>query len=114
MAILSAVPEGSNVLDLEAARVARSEARGDIKQFLKLTVGYVEVLPEIPLDAAYLFKDEMVKEGLMMLLADPADIDLVWSGLTGDDFQSIVEYASSKSLGESLAYPELLTKILRR
>ena len=106
MAILSKLPEGASVLDLDAARVARQEARaaqglGD--PFIKLEAGYVQVVPEVPLAAAYLFQDERIKEGLELLFADKADAEAVWPTLTAGDFEAILNFITGKTPGESLA-----------
>ena len=106
MAIISELPNGASVLDLDAARVARAEARaleGKGSSFLKLAAGYVEVHPEVPIAAAYLFKGENIREGLEMLLVDPADIDILWPTLTAEDFQSVVGFITGKTPGESQA-----------
>jgi hypothetical protein len=106
MAIISKLPEGASVLDLDAARVARQEARaaqglGD--PFIKLEAGYVQVAPEVPLAAAYLFQDGNIKDGLELLLADKADVDVLWPILTAGDFEAIVNFITGKTPGESLA-----------
>ena len=106
MAVLANAPEGAEVLDLDAARAARAEARaadGKGAPFLKVSAGYIEVHPEIPLAAAYLFAEEKVREGLALVLVDQADVDTLWPTLTADDLRAIVEFITGKSLGESLA-----------
>jgi hypothetical protein len=106
MAIISKLPEGADVLDLDAARVARVEARaaqGLGTRYIKLSAGFVETLPEVPLAAAYLFQDEQVKDGLALLLADPADVEVLWPTLTADDLKAVVEFISGKTPGESQA-----------
>lgn len=101
MAILKSVAEGSETLDLGAARSARIEARGDVKRYIKLTAGYVEVLPEIPLSAGILFKNQDIQGGLAGMLLDPTDADLILKdGLTDDDLTAIAVFMSGKSLGE--------------
>jgi hypothetical protein len=104
MAIVADLPNDADVLDLGAARKARAEVRaaeGKGSLFLKLSAGYVEVHPEVPLDAAIRFQAEDLKGGLGMMLVDPADADVLFAeGLTATDLKEIVEFASGKSLGE--------------
>lgn len=100
MAILESVPEGAKVIDLDAARVARAEAR-ESKTYVKLSVGFVEVKPEIALESAEAFMEERIREGISFLLADPADVDVLYKdGLSAEDLGVIVEHISGKSLGE--------------
>ena len=110
MTILKKVPEGAQVLDLGAARVARAEARaaeGKGSIFLKLAVGFVEVKPEFAVTVAFDFKDERIKEGLEGVLVDPADVDALFAdGLTGQDMEAISQFIAGKPLGESLASPK--------
>jgi hypothetical protein len=106
MAVLSSLPEGANVLDLDAERVARQEVRvaqGVGASFVKVSAGFIEVKPEIPLAAAYALKDEQIREGLGMLLADPADVDALWPVLSAEDFQSLINFITGKTPGESQA-----------
>lgn len=106
MAIISNLPEGANVLDLDAARVARAEARakdGKGWPFLKLSAGYVAVHAEIPVAAAFLFGEQKIREGLQLVLVDPEDIDLLWEDLTAEDMNEIANFITGKSLGESQA-----------
>jgi phage-related tail fiber protein len=103
MSILKKAPEGSEVLDLGAARVARAEARaaaGKGSSFIKLTVGYVEVKPEIPLAVADDLVNEKVRQGLAGLLADPEDIDALLGELTQNDVQDLAAFIMGASLGE--------------
>jgi hypothetical protein len=45
--------------------------------------------------------EERVREGIAMLLADPADVDALYKdGLSAEDLGVIVEHISGKSLGE--------------
>lgn len=106
MAIVSSAPEGASVLDLAAERAARAEARsaqGKGDPYIKLEAGFVQVYPEVPLSAAFLFQDGKVKEGLALLLVDEADIELLWPTLTKDDFEAISNFIAGKSVGESEA-----------
>lgn len=106
MAIVSKIPANAEVLDLAAARAARAEARaadGKGTPFLKLSAGYVEVQPEIPVAAAFLFQEEKIKEGLALILVDQADIDILWPILTQDDLAALVNFVTGKSVGESQA-----------
>jgi len=106
MALLSSLPEGATVLDLEAERAARAEVRasqGVGALYVKISAGYIEVNPEVPLAAAYLFQDEKIHEGLALLLADPADIDILWPTLTADDMKALTSFISGKTPGESKA-----------
>ena len=104
MAILSEAPEGAAVLDLEASRAARAEARtaaGKGSSFLKLAVGYVEIRPEFPLSVADAFKAEDINAGLAGMLVDPADVDaLLADGLTAQDLEALTKFISGVSLGE--------------
>jgi phage-related tail fiber protein len=103
MSILKKAPTGSEVLDLGAARVARAEARaaaGKGASFIKLTVGYVEVKPEIPLAVADDLVNEKVRQGLAGLLADPDDIDALLGELTQNDVQDLAAFIMGASLGE--------------
>jgi hypothetical protein len=100
MALLDKLPDGADVLDLGAARVARAEARKSAS-FIKLEAGFVEVNHEVPLEAAYLFQQEDIKKGLSLLLADPADVAVLFeAGLTAQDLEAIVQFVSGKQLGE--------------
>lgn len=107
MAIKSELPNGADVLDLEAARVARAEARaksGEAGRYLKLSAGYVELVAEMPISAAFAAQEQDVKGMLSGILADPADVDaLLKSGLTTEDLSEISLFISGKSLGESKA-----------
>jgi hypothetical protein len=106
MAILRALPDNAVSFDLDAARVARAEARaaaGQGSQFIKVSAGYIEVKAEVPLEAAYLLQQENIKEGLGLVLTDPADVDVLWSTLSADDFKEIIEFISGKTVGESQA-----------
>ena len=107
MAILDKLPEGAQVVDLDAARVARNEAR-EGKTYVKLSGGYIEVNAEIALASAEAFTEGRVAEGIGFLLADPADVDaLLKSGLTAEDLQVLVEHVSGKTLGELSASQSL-------
>ena len=100
MAILETIPEGAAVIDLDAARIARAEAR-ESKTFIKLSVGYVEVKPEIALESAEAFQQERVRDGIALLLSDPADVDALYKdGISAEDLAVIVEHISGKTLGE--------------
>jgi len=101
MAILSSAPESADVLDLGAARAARAEARGDAKQYIKLSAGFIEVRPELPIEAAFLFQAEDVRGGLALMLVDPADVDaLMADGLSAEDLAEIAKFTTGKPLGE--------------
>ncbi|MEO7018346.1 MAG: hypothetical protein ABI067_17700 [Leifsonia sp.] len=103
MSILKKAPTGSEVLDLGAARVARAEARaasGKGSSFIKLTVGYVELKPEIPLSVADDLVNEKVREGLAGLLADPEDIDALLGEITQNDVEALAAFITGSSLGE--------------
>lgn len=107
MAILSAAPEGARVLDLDAARAARAEARaaaGEGLPLIKVSAGFVEVRAEVDLTAAEDFLAGKFREGLALLLADPADIDAVLAGgLSKDDLDAIGTFITGASAGESPA-----------
>ena len=103
MALINELPEGAEVFDLGAARVARAEAR-TTKSYIKLAKGYVETVTEIPLAAAFAITDDNIKGALSLFVADPADVDaLLADGLTSGDIQAITQFIAGKSLGESLA-----------
>lgn len=109
MAILSTAPEGARVLDLDAARAARAEARaaaGEGLPVIKVSAGYVEVSPEVDLIAGEDFLAGRFREGLALLLADPSDVDAVLAGgLSKDDLNAIGEFITGLSVGESPASP---------
>ena len=102
MSILKKAPEGANVLDLGAARVARAEVRaaeGKGSPFLKLTAGFVAVRDEFALSTAFDFKAERLEEGLAGLLVDPADVgELIAYGLTSQDLEEITKFLAGDSL----------------
>lgn len=111
MTILKKAPEGAQVLDLGAARAARAEvraSRGEGNPYLKLAAGFVQVKPEIPLIAAFMFQAEHIEAGLKEMLVDPADVEaLLADGLTSEDMKELAKFVAGKSLGESLASPSL-------
>lgn len=102
MSILREAPEGSEILDLGAARAARAEARqGKPLPVIKLSAGFVEVSPEMDVMSADDFAAGHIKDGLAKLLADPADVDeLVAGGISKDDLEAIVQFVTGNSLGE--------------
>jgi hypothetical protein len=104
MTIISELPKGAEVLDLEAARVARAEARSEQglgKPFIKITAGYIEVQPEIPLEAAFKLGENDIRAGLSLILADPKDLDeLLTAGVSAQDLEAIVNFVTGKPLGE--------------
>jgi hypothetical protein len=97
------IPEGSTVLDLAASRAARAEQRakdGKGAPFVKLAAGYVEVKAEIPLAAAFAFKNEEIEAGLRLMLADPADGDkLVADGLSSEDLAALTQFIAGVTPG---------------
>jgi len=102
MTVLKAAPEGAKVLDLGAERAARAEVRaaeGEGVPFIRLSVGYIEVKPEIPLAVADLIMVD-TKAGLAGLLADPADIEDLYGEITTGDLEALTEFITGKSLGE--------------
>jgi len=107
MSIRDTAPEGAKVLDVGAARVARAEARaaaGDGLPWIKVTAGYIEVRPEVDLEAAEDFLGARFRAGLMKLLVDPADVDVLLSdGLSKGDLDAIGEFITGTTQGESLA-----------
>ncbi len=109
MAILSAAPEGAKVLDLDAARAARAEARaaaGESLPVIKVAAGFVPVRAEVDLECAEDFTAGRFRAGLARLLADPADVDAVLAGgLSKDDLEAITLLVTGVSLGESQASP---------
>ena len=109
MSILKKAPEGAEVLDLGAGRVARAEARaaeGKGSPFLKISAGFIAVKAEIPVEVAYTLQSD-VKAGLAGLLVDPADVDSLFAdGLTKEDLEAITGLITGKSLGESSASPK--------
>lgn len=103
MSILKKAPEGAAVLDLGAAHAARAEARaeaGQSRSFIKLTAGYVEVRPEVPLIAALDLQEEKIREGLAGLLSDPADVDELLKEITAQDVEALTGFITGSSLGE--------------
>ena len=108
MSILKKAPEGAEVLDLGAARVARAEARaaeGLGAKFLKISAGFIEVKVEIPVEVAFTLQSD-IKAGLEGMLVDPTDIDaLLTDGLTAQDLEAMTALVTGKSLGESSASP---------
>jgi hypothetical protein len=103
MSILKKAPEGSQVLDLGAARAARAEARaaaGEGDSYIKLSAGYVQVLPEVPISVAVILETGDIKAGLAGLLADPADIDALLVELTSNDVEALVKFITGTPLGE--------------
>ncbi len=107
MSILMTAPDGANVLDLDAARAARAEARaaaGEANPFIKVSAGYIEVRPEIDLLVIEDFNANRISAALERLLVDPADVPaLLSAGLSSADLQGITEFVTGKTLGESLA-----------
>ena len=106
MAILSKAPEGANVLDLEAVRAARAEARaeaGEGHPVIKLSGDrFVEVKAEFSISVAIDFQNENIKGGLAALLVDPEDVDaLLEDGLSQQDIAEIAKFVAGLSLGES-------------
>lgn len=100
MAIINELPEGSEVLDLGAARVARAETL-TTKSFIKLSAGFVQVAVEVPVAAALMIVDGDIIGAIGLLLADPADAEtLIRDGLTAGDIQEITQFITGKSLGE--------------
>lgn len=103
MAILKDAPEGARVLDLGAARAARAEARaaaGEGNPVIKLSVGYVEVLPEIAISVAVILEAGDIKNGLAGLLVDSADVDALLTELTSEDVSALTKFIAGASLGE--------------
>jgi hypothetical protein len=108
LTVLKAAPEGAKVLDLGAERAARAEVRaaaGDGAPFIRLSVGFIGVKPEIPLAVADLMLTD-TKAGLAGLLADPGDIDCLYSEITTGDLEALTEFITGKSLGELRASVE--------
>jgi hypothetical protein len=99
MAILKDAPEGAQVLDLNAARVARIELSSK-----SLTAGYIETKAEVPLSAAFAINTGDITGALGQLLADPTDVDaLIADGLTSGDIEAITIFIAGKPVGESKA-----------
>jgi hypothetical protein len=68
---------------------------------IKLSVGYVELKPELDVLCAEDFVASRITDGLTRVLADPADIaPLLKGGLTSGDLEAIVNFVTGKSLGE--------------
>lgn len=107
MTIRTEAPEGARVLDLEAARAARAEARvGQPLPVVKLSAGYIDVKPEIDLLCVEDLKAGRFREGLARLLADPDDVDtLLSSGLTDADALLLTKFVTGQEPGESSASP---------
>lgn len=102
--ILKTAPEGAEVLDLDAARVARAEARaaeGKTNAYIKLSKGFVEVKAELPIDVAFKFSNEDIRGGLADMLADPSDLEvLLEDGVSAQDLAEITKFIAGVSLGE--------------
>lgn len=100
--ILDTAPEGANVLDLDAAREARAEAKKDEPNpVIKLQAGFVELRKEVDITAADDFKDGNLLAGLAKLLADPADVAaLTKDGFSSEDLSAVTMFVSGRSLGE--------------
>lgn len=100
--ILDTAPEGAKVLDLDAAREARAEAKKDEPNpVIKLQAGYVELRKEVDVTAAEDFKAGNLIEGLGKLLADPADIAaLTKDGFSSEDLSAVMMFVTGRSLGE--------------
>jgi hypothetical protein len=105
MAILNEVPEGSEVVDLGAARAAREEIRvaeGKSQAFLKLDAGYVQVKPEFSVMIAAHFERDEIVAGLAGLLVDPSDVEaLIQYGLSKEDLTEIMKFLTGLTVGES-------------
>lgn len=103
MSVLKEAPEGSPVLDLGAARVARAEARaaaGEGNPFVKVSAGYIEVLPEIAISVAVTLEAGDIQKGLAGLLVDPADVGALLEELTSKDVEALTSFITGSSLGE--------------
>lgn len=102
MALIKKPATGANVLDIEAARAARAEARGNTQlQVIKVDGGYVEINPEFDLITTELLTEGKVREGLARLLNDPADVDLILkNGFSDKDLEELVKFITGKLLGE--------------
>lgn len=104
MAILKKAPAGAVVLDLEAARAARAEARaaaGEAISVIKLAAGFVQVRPELDLLCAEDFANARFHDGLAKLLVDQDDVDvLLEDGLTKDDLDAISSFITGTEPGE--------------
>ena len=108
MAILTDAPQGAKVLDLDAARAARAEVRaaaGEAAKYIKTSLGYVGVKPEVDITAGEDFMAGNLRSGVAKLLADPADVDQVLAaGLSKQDLDAIHEFITGGvSLGEPAA-----------
>lgn len=105
MAVLTKAPEGANILDLEAGRIARAEARaaaGEGNPVLRLSGDrFVEVKAEFAIAVAIDFQNEDIKGGLAALLVDPADVEvLLEDGISKEDIAEIAKFITGLSLGE--------------
>lgn len=106
MAILTEAPEAANIIDLDAARKARAEARaesGGEVTVIKLAAGFVECRPEFSLSVVEKLRSSDIRGALADLLLDPADTDaLLAEGVTAQDLGVIVSFVGA-SVGEALA-----------
>ncbi len=106
MAILQKAPTGAKVFDLDQARAARAEARaasGEPNPLIKLAAGYVEVKPEFDITVGETLASGRIRDALLGLLLDPADVDvLTEGGLSAQDLNAIVQWLGA-TMGESLA-----------
>lgn len=103
MSIRAEAPEGAQVLDLASARAARAEARaaaGAGSQFIKLSVGFVEMQPEVALSVAIDLQSERLREGLAGLLVDPDDVDALLGELTANDVADLTKFITGATPGE--------------
>lgn len=104
MTVLTEAPEGVDIIDIDAARAARAEARaasGGKASYVKVGAGYVELKPEVDVLSAEDFSAGRIRVGLSKILADPEDIDtLVASGISAPDLDLIIKRITGQSLGE--------------
>ncbi len=106
MAIVTDLPEDATVIDLDAARKARAEARAESAApdtYIKLAAGYVPVKAEFSLSVIEHLRKGEVADALAALLTDPADADvLIADGVSAQDINVIMAFVGS-SLGEASA-----------
>jgi hypothetical protein len=93
----------TRIVDLDALRQARAEARGE-KPVVIFGGEQFELVPEIPIDLVPLWRTGQFKEAMALLLADPAEVDRFWSHRPSDeDITALLESYGEDTAGKSSA-----------
>lgn len=89
-------------VDLDAARAARAEARGESTTVVVGGREY-ELSPELPVEFAEHMRFDRIKDALGTLLADPDDLEAFWA--TRPTIDDVIEIARTYGvdLGEFMA-----------